>query len=106
MPDLMIIAGGPKGAKPNPFAKKKAAPGGLPSPEPVGGRPRGPEALAEAGYHGAEETCARCGNFKDPDICRLHKAKCDPDFGHCNDFEGGEEPEMAEGGEMEEEIVA
>ena len=104
MPDMMIVAGSPQGgSKPNPFAKRKGMmPGGLESPDPIGGRLKGKAALDEAGYHGAESTCGQCQNMKKPDVCRKHMAKVDPDFGHCQEFSGAE-PEtaaedLAEGG--------
>jgi hypothetical protein len=102
--DLMIIAGGPKGTKPNPFAKGKGKtmPGGLESPDPIGGRLKGRAALEEAGYHGGDQTCSTCQNLKEPDVCRKHMAKVDPDFGHCNEFEGPEEMAEPEDGVVEE----
>lgn len=92
MPDLMIIAGSPaKGRGANPFIKGKGrSPSDLESPEPIGGRLKGKAALEGAGYHGAGETCGQCQNLREPDVCRKHMAKVDPDFGHCQDFAGKE----------------
>lgn len=114
MPDMMIIAAGkPKGGgvpSGSPFGAKKgmAKVGGLPSPEPIGGRLKGKPSLDEANYHGSEATCGQCQQFKEPQMCKAHMAQVDPDFGHCDMFEGPEEEAQEEGAEprMEEERVA
>lgn len=110
---MMIAAGKPKaggGAMGGmPFGpKKRTTPGGLPSPEPIGGRLKGKPSLDEANYHGSEATCGQCQQFKEPQMCKAHMAQVDPDFGHCEMFEGPEEETQEEGAEprMEEERVA
>jgi hypothetical protein len=108
----MLAAGKPKGGGGNPFGggrmKEPAAKGGLPSPEPIGGRLKGQASLDEANYHGSEKTCGQCANFKEPNACRAHMAQVDPDFGHCDQFEGPEVEEQESGlePEVEEERVA
>ena len=112
--DMMIIAAGkPKGGGGmggSPFGAKRRGgmPGGLPSPEPIGGRLKGQQALDEANYHGSEKTCGQCQQFKEPQMCKMHMAQVDPDFGHCDMFEGpeAEAQEEAIEPEMEEENAA
>jgi hypothetical protein len=107
-----IAAGKPKGGGGNPFGggrmKGPVAKGGLPSPEPIGGRLKGQASLDESNYHGSEKTCGQCSQFAEPNKCRSHMAQVDPDFGHCDGFEGPEAEAQEEGmePEMEEEQVA
>ena len=109
---MMLAAGKPKGGGMPPGMggriKGMGAKGGLPSPEPIGGRLKGQASLDEAHYHGSEETCGQCASFKEPQMCKTHMAQVDPDFGHCEMFEGPEAETQEEGmePEMEEERVA